>query len=95
MIDPRSFRAGVEWIKSTRDLAPAPGSLVHAEWSERSRPPVRPYATTSHEVHSAWCGARLRLILTELFDPTSPQTCPECLKAFRRGYPVALFPGET
>jgi hypothetical protein len=36
--------------------------------------------------------ARLRLILTEHFNPGSVKACPACLEAFRRGYPEALMP---
>lgn len=94
IIDPRQFRAGVEWIESAHVLTPARDSLVHAEWSPRRYPPRFLYATTSHEVHSAWCGTRLRLILTEMFDPTAEGVCPACIEAFRRGYPEALAPKD-
>jgi hypothetical protein len=46
------------------------------------------------ERHEGWCGARLRLILTEHLDPGSVKACPACLEAFRRGYPEALMPTE-
>jgi hypothetical protein len=86
-IDPRQFRAGVEWIKSAHVLAPARGSLVHAEWSPRRYPPRFLYATTSHEVHSAWCGTRLRLILTEMFDPTAEGVCPSMHRGIQAWVP--------
>jgi hypothetical protein len=91
-IDPRQFRAGVEWIESAHVLAPARGSLVHAEWSPRRHPPRFLYSTTSHEIHAAWCGTRLRLTLTEMFDPAAEEICPACMEAFGRGYPEALAP---
>ena len=102
--DPGRYRAGAETIGHRRRALEGGGvdremtvpaeAVIHAEWMPGSprRAPMRLYATTSHERHEAWCGARLRLILPEPFNPGSVKACPTCLEAFRRGYPAALLP---
>lgn len=104
--DPRRYRAGTETIGHRRrglegggvdrEMTVPADAVIHAEWMRGfpRRPPARLYATTSHERHEAWCGARLRLILTEPFDPGSVRACPACLEAFHRGYPAALLPKD-
>jgi hypothetical protein len=43
--------------------------------------------TTSHEIHAAWCGTRLRLILTGMFDPTADGVFPACTRHSGVGTP--------
>ena len=104
-IDPSRYRAGVETIGFTTSLLEGGGfdktmtaptnAVVHAEWSPSPRrPPARLYATTSTDHHEAWCGVRLRLILTESFDGGSKNACTACNAALRRGYPEALLRRE-
>jgi hypothetical protein len=101
-IDPSRYRAGVEAIGFTKNLleggktmtAPT-DAVVHAEWSPSPRrPPTGLHATTSTDHHEAWCGARLRLILTRPFDAGLQNACPACINAFRLGYPEALLGQE-
>lgn len=104
--DPARYRAGTETIGHKRRALEGGGfdremtvpadAVIHAEWMHGSprRPPRQLYATTSHERHEAWCGARLRLIMLEPFNPGSVRACPACLEAFTRGYPAALIPKE-
>lgn len=101
--DPGRYRAGTESIGHKRRALEGGGfdremtvpadEVIHAEWTHGfpRRPPLRLYATASHEHHEAWCGTRLRLILPEPFDPGSVRACPACLDAFDRGYPAALI----
>jgi hypothetical protein len=104
-IDPSRYRAGVEAIGFTENLLEGGGfdktmtaptdAVVHAEWSPSPRrPPTGLYATTSTDHHEAWCGARLRLILTRPFDAGLQNACPACINAFRLGYPEALLGQE-
>jgi hypothetical protein len=104
LLEPGRYRSGVETISRIqrslegggfdRKMTVPTDAVVHAEWTPGwpHRPPARLYATTSNERHEAWCGARLRLILTEHFNPGSVKACPACLEAFHRGYPEALMP---
>lgn len=72
-VNPSDYRAGAEWIKSTQHpKEPRDGDPLHAHWSPigaKFRPFVEKYGLSTDMRVNAWCGARLRLILDEPFDP--------------------------
>ena len=90
-VDPTAYRAGAEWIKSTRHpKEPRDGDPIHAVsfTVERGFAPVVERRGVSSEMRiKAWCGVRLRLVLPELFDDKSSRACAACLHWMKLGYP--------
>lgn len=68
--------------RAIRDHYVPTNAIVHA-MRDRRRPPYRAVFLdyVGAEDRWAWCGARIKVILPDLFDQGALRTCPDCIAA--------------